>query len=305
MRMAFTIDDLPVYPHLAYPPGHTPAGIAGAMLDALGRNGLTGVFAMANSWQLDVDPVLGRILDDWVAAGHYIGNHTHSHPLLNETEAEDFIHDISVADEMLAPWISQAPVRAFRHPLDLWGNTDEKRLAVNAHLETLGYHSADVTSWFHEWEWDRAWQWLVQSGRDEEAEALKVDFVDYAAEQVAHDAAICKAVFGRDIVGIGLAHNVPLFAEVADAFFARLIAEGVVFVPLTEALTDLAYARSGTITTEAFALYQIKIGAADGWTLPAIPPQCADLIKKVFELATPLRPARRCMEVKNIRPRQA
>lgn len=275
------------------------------MMAASAKHGLTGVFALANSRPLDVDPGLGRILDDWVAAGHHIGNHTHSHPLLNETEAEDFIHDISVADTLLAPWVSKAPLRAFRHPLDLWGNTDEKRVAVNAHIEALGYHSADVTSWFHEWEWDRAWQWLVQSGRDAEAAALQSDFVDYAASQVAHDAAICKAVFGRDIVGIGLAHNVPFFAEVADPFFARLIEMEVEFVPLTEALTDPPYARSGTITTEVFALYQIKIGAADGWTLPAIPPQCTALMQRVFELATPLRPAGRCVQVENRRPRGA
>ena len=303
MRMAFTMDDLPIYPHLALPDGYTPDGVARRIMQALDRHGLTGVFCMANSWPLDVDPTFAQILDDWIAAGHHIGNHTHSHPLLNLTDSDDFIHDISVADELLAPWISKAPVRAFRHPLDLWGNTEEKLTRVNAHLDALAYRSADVTSWYYEWEWDRAWQWLMQTGRPDEADALKTGFVDYVAAQLAHDAQACRDFFGRDVVAIGLAHNVAFFAEVADAFFARMIEEGVEFVPLETAFADPAYARSGTIVTDAFQTYQVKIATADGRNIAPIPPGQADLMNRVFEMATPLRPERRCMLVQNRRPR--
>ncbi len=306
MRMAFTIDDLPLYPHLALPAGYTPQSVATKILKSLDRNGLVGVFALANSWPLDVDASYGRILDDWVAAGHHIGNHTHTHPLLNETNADDFMHDISVADEMLAPWIGKAPLRAFRHPLDLWGNTEDKRVRVNAHFDRLKYRSADVTSWFYEWEWDRAWQHLRQTGRLDEAERLRVEFVDYyAAAQVAHDAQNCRTVFGRDIVGIGLAHTLAFFAEVADAFFARLVSEGVKFVPLAEALDDPAYTRSGSFVTDAFQVYQIKVATADGRTLETVPPSHKALIDRVFELGTPLRPERRGMLVQNSRARTA
>jgi hypothetical protein len=305
MRMAFTMDDLPVYPHLALPEDETPFGVAAKIMKALDRHGLSGVFCMANSWPLDVDEALAGILDDWVAAGHHIGNHTHSHPLLNLVEADDFIHDVSVADELLAPWISKAPVRAFRHPLDLWGDTEEKLTRVNAHLAALSYRSADVTSWYYEWEWDRAWRWLIQMGRRDEALALRSDFVDYMADQLSHDMQTCRDFFGHDVVAIGLAHNVPFFAEVADDVFGSLIRAGVEFVSLEQALDDPAYARSGTIVTDAFQTYQVKIAASDGRSIAPIPPKHADLIKRVFELATPLRPERRCMLVENRRPRPA
>lgn len=301
MRMAFTLDDLPVFPHLALPDGHTPYSVAARIIDSLGRNGVTGVYAFANSWPLDVDPAHARILDDWVAAGHHIGNHTHTHPLLNGTSAGDFIQDISVADDLLAPWIARAPLRAFRHPLELWGNTEEKRVRVNAHLDRLAYRSAGVTSWFFEWEWDRAWRHLLQTGHREEAERLKAEFVDYAAAQVAHDAETCRKVFGHEVIGIGLMHTLAFFAEVADAFFARLFAEGVVFVPLSEALDDPAYLRSGSIVTDAFQTYQIKIAAADGRALDAVPPTHKALVERVFELGTPLRPPRHGMLVQDMR----
>jgi peptidoglycan/xylan/chitin deacetylase (PgdA/CDA1 family) len=305
MRMAFTLDDLPVFPHMALPEGHTPQSVAAAIMAAFARNDVSGVFALANSWPLDVDPGFARILDDWLAAGHHVGNHTHSHPLLNDTSAEDFIHDVSVADEMLAPWIDKAPLRAFRHPLELWGNTEEKRALVHAHLDRLAYQSAGVTSWFYEWEWDRAWRCLLQSGRHEEAERLKAEFVDYAAAQVAHDAKACKAVFGHEVIGIGLIHPLAFFTEVADAFLARLFAEGVVFVPLSEALEDPAYARSGTIVTDAFQVYQVKMAAAEGKALDAVPPTHKALIDRVFDLGAPLRPPRRGMLVQNRRARSA
>jgi len=303
MRMAFTLDDLPVFPHMPLPDGDTPRSVATRIIDALDRNRVTGVFALANSWPLDIDPAHARILDDWVAAGHHIGNHTHSHPLLNETSAENFNHDISVADELLAPWIDKAPIRAFRHPLELWGDTEEKRVAVNAHLDRLAYRSAGVTSWFYEWEWDRAWRHLLRTGRREDAERLKAEFVDYAAAQVAHDDEICRTVFGDDVIGIGLMHPVAFFTEVADAFFERLSVEDVSFVPLSEALDDPAYLRAGTIVTDAFQVHQIKIAAADGRQLEAVPPTHKALIERVFELGTPLRPARRGMLVQNMRTR--
>ena len=305
MRMAFTLDDLPVFPHMALPDGYTPDSVATQIIGAFARNGVSGVFALANSWPLDLDPAYARILDDWVAAGHHIGNHTHTHPLLNETSADDFIHDISIADELLAPWINKAPLRAFRHPLELWGNTEEKRVRVNDHLDRLAYRSAGVTSWFYEWEWDRAWRHLLQSGRFDEAERLKADFVEYAAVQAAHDAAVCKSVFGREITGIGLIHPVAFLTEVTDAFFARLFADGVAFVPLAEALEDPAYDRSGSFVSDAFDVYQIKVAAADGRVLDAVPPKYKALIETVFELGAPLRPTRRGMLIQNKRQRPA
>lgn len=301
MRMAFTLDDLPVFPHMPLPEGYTPYSIAADILDAMARNGVSGVFALANSWPLDVDPAYGRILDDWVAAGHHIGNHTHSHPLLNEVSADDFNHDISVADELLAPWINKAPLRAFRHPLELWGNTEEKRIRVNAHLDGLGYHNTGVTSWFYEWEWDRAWRYLLQTGRHQEAKALQAEFVDYVAAQVVHDARNCQSLFGHDVIGIGLIHPVAFFTQVADAFFARLSAQGVTFVPLSQALADPAYQRAGTIVTDAFQVHQVKIAAADGIALEAVPPSHQAVIDRVFALGAPLRPARRGMLVRNTR----
>jgi len=63
-----------------------------------------------------------------------------------------------------------------------------------------------------------------------------------------------------------------------------LIAEGVSFVPLADAIDDPAYARSGSIVTDAFQVYQIKIATAGGPVLDTVPPTHKALIDRVFKL---------------------
>ena len=89
MKAAFTLDDLPMWPHGDYPDGYSAEGIADALMAALDANGMAGTFAFANSWSLADRPETAKILDRWVDAGHHIGNHTHAHPNLNEGGADE------------------------------------------------------------------------------------------------------------------------------------------------------------------------------------------------------------------------
>ena len=134
MRIALTLDDLPIWPHEACPSDTSPSEIASSIVDMLAKHYVSGVYAFANSWPLEVDPLWRSVLDEWVEAGHHIGNHTHSHVLLNDVSAEHYIQDVTAADELLRPWVSQAPSKTFRYTLNLWGNTEEKRLRVKAYL---------------------------------------------------------------------------------------------------------------------------------------------------------------------------
>ncbi len=301
MRIAFTMDDLPVYPHLALPEGYTPASVADRIIAGLDRHKVEGVYAFANSWPLDVDPQTEKIFDAWTSAGHPVGNHTHSHPLLNDVSGDAFIADITIADDLLKPWLDRAPQKLFRHPLNLWGDTEAKRSAVNAHIARLGYTPADVTSVFFEWEWDRAWRWLLQTGKAAEAEALKSEFVDFCIAQLAYNQQCCREVFGHDVTGIALGHFVAFLAEVIDPLMDRLRREGVEIVPLAEALADPAYDRVGSLVTSSFQVYQQKLSAAAGKKMASVAPSSAGLMKRVFTLAEPLRPARRGQQVQNKR----
>ena len=86
-----------------------------------------------------------------------------------------------------------------------------------------------------------------------------------------------------------------------ETMFEMCQEEGIEFVPLEEALADPAYARGGSIVSDRFLVYQQKLAAADGKELPTVAPESANLMTRVFELATPLRPAKRGQMVQNLR----
>ena len=52
MKLAFTIDDLPLWPNSYPPEGYTAAGIVEPIVEALDRHGIRGVYAFSNSWAL-------------------------------------------------------------------------------------------------------------------------------------------------------------------------------------------------------------------------------------------------------------
>ena len=284
LKIAFTLDDLPLWPMSWPPAGYTPQGIARAIREALGQHGIAGVYAFANSWPLDDHPELAAILDDWVADGHHVANHTHSHVQLPDVGAGAFVADIAEADRRLAPWLEAAPLRLFRHPLCHWGEMPEKLAAVNRHLADAGLTPVDVTSWAYEWAWNRAWRNAVDTGDTAAQAYVRESFLDFSVAQLRHDHAAAEAWFGTEIVGITLGHPVPFFAEIAAEWFGRLIDAGAVFVPLEQALSGPAQVAVGTVTSARFLVLQQKLAEAAGRPLPQFPPEHVATHARIVEM---------------------
>lgn len=285
MKIAFTMDDLPLWPQSYPPPGHSPEGIVAAIRRALADNDIPGVYAFCNSWPLEQHPEMAQILDDWVADGHHVANHTHGHLQLPDVTATDFIADIDRAETHLAPWLSRAPQRLFRHPLCHWGETPEKRTAVNAHLIRIGATPVDVTSWCFEWTFNRAWR-NARDADDPAAQAYVRDsFLTFAPAQLRHDMAAARDWFGQDIIGIALGHNVPFFADIASDYFACLKSDGVTFVPLAQALNGPVQDAVGSIVSSDFLVIQQKLAAAAGRPMDRIAPDQTGLFAQISQMA--------------------
>jgi hypothetical protein len=285
LQLAFTMDDLPLWPQADPPAGHTASGIVAAICRALSDNGITGVYAFSNSWPLDRDPALSRILDDWLADGHHLANHTHGHIQLPDVTAAAFIADIDRAADRLAPWLAEAPLSLFRHPLCHWGETDAKRATVNDHLHRRGLTPVDVTSWAYEWVWNRAWLAAREAG-DRAAERFVFDsFLEFVVAQHRHDSAAAQDWFGESRPSIALGHNVAFFAEIAHDYFATLTCAGVAFVPLAAAIGGAQQAAVGSVTSGSFLVLQQKLAEAAGTPLPRIAPEVAHLHARIAEMA--------------------
>ncbi|AXI48272.1 hypothetical protein C1J03_21115 [Sulfitobacter sp. SK012] len=285
MKIAFTMDDLPLWP-VSYPPaGYTAEGIVASIRGALKQHSISGVYSFSNSWPLLKNPEFSKILDDWVGDGYYIANHTHSHIELPDVTAEAFIEDIDAAERHLAPWLPKAPLKLFRHPLCHWGETPEKLGDVNAHLQRRGLTPVDVTSWAYEWTWNRAYRNALDAQDEAAAEHVKASFLDFSAAQLRHDMAAAEAWFGEEIIGITLGHNVPFFADIASDYFARLKEEGAVFVPLEDALQGPAQRAVGSVVLGEFVVLQQKLAAIAGRPTPKIPEAQVAVHARIVEMA--------------------
>jgi peptidoglycan/xylan/chitin deacetylase (PgdA/CDA1 family) len=285
MQIAFTMDDLPLWPQSYPPDGYTADGIVTAIRRALKLHDITGVYAFSNSWPLDTHPEFAGILDDWVADGHHIANHTHGHVQLPDVTASAFMADIDKAERQLAPWLARAPRKLFRHPLCHWGETPDKLHAVNAHLAATGIMPVDVTSWAYEWTWNRAYRNALDA-RDTKAQAyVRQSFLDFSVAQLRHDHATAQDWFGQEVIGITLGHNVPFFADIAADYFGRLIAEGVTFVPLEAALDQPFQARVGSVVSGKFLVLQQKLADAAGTPLPQIAPSQHETYARIVDMA--------------------
>jgi peptidoglycan/xylan/chitin deacetylase (PgdA/CDA1 family) len=281
MRLAFTLDDIPHWPRSEPPAGFSIGSIMRAIAIALNKHGAGGSWGFGNSWAIEMQPDLADVLDEWVAAGHHVGNHTHNHPVLTDIGAGRYCWEIDKADEALDRWISKAPAKVFRYTLCHWGDTEQKRARVAGHLRSRGYAAADVTTWWYEWLWNRAWRYALDRGDHTAMARLESDFIEATVAQVRYDHETMFAHFGRDVPGIALGHTVPFFAAVADRLFERLVREGVSFVSLEDAMSDPAYDQVGTVVSGKFLVYQQKLADAQGHPCPAVAPAIAHLHERV------------------------
>jgi peptidoglycan/xylan/chitin deacetylase (PgdA/CDA1 family) len=286
MKVAFTMDDLPLWPQSYPPKGYTADGIVRSIRDALSEHGISGVYAFSNSWPLAENPEFARILDDWVSDGHHIANHTHRHIQLPDVSADEFVEDIAEADKLLSPWLSQAPLRLFRHPLCHWGETPAKLARVNNFLAAEDMTPVDVTSWVYEWAWNRAYRSALDSNDKVATEFVRESFLDFSVAQLRHDQAAAKALFGDDIIAISLGHNVPFFADIASDYFGRLIEEGVDFVPLDEALVAPVQPAVASVISGKFLVLQQKLADANGQPTEKIVPEYKDTHARIVEMGT-------------------
>jgi peptidoglycan/xylan/chitin deacetylase (PgdA/CDA1 family) len=144
------------------------------ILAALNKAEVREAAFLANSERIDEE---GKSrLFKYAAAGHLIGNHTHSHPDINTTDATSYVKDIVAADDNLSAF--PGFWRAFRFPFLREGDELQKRDAVRADLTRLGYLNAYVTVNNYDWEMDRLLQEAIRSKRKVHYDRLRKVYLD-------------------------------------------------------------------------------------------------------------------------------
>ncbi len=183
------------------------------------------------------------LLEEWLDAGMELGNHTWGHPGLTRTpllRMQDAVVRGEVVTRLLLERRGKA-LRWFRHPYTQTGATKETKEAFEAFLAGRGYAVAPFSIEHEDWVFASADAKLAAE-RDEAGRArlLEAYLTNFEA-RVAFYEERSRALFGREIPQIHLAHANALNARAMPHLLERLEKRGYAFVSLDEALADPAW----------------------------------------------------------------
>ena len=117
--LAVTFDDLPFV--ISRGKNAELRELSAQLLKQLTGSGIPAV-GFVNEGKLypsgELDPQGVAILEDWLASGLELGNHTYSHGSLARVPLEDFIQDVLRGEAVTRPLMLKhgMPLRYFRHP---------------------------------------------------------------------------------------------------------------------------------------------------------------------------------------------
>jgi peptidoglycan/xylan/chitin deacetylase (PgdA/CDA1 family) len=174
-----------------------------------------------------------QLLEEFRKEGFGIGNHTYSHANLNRLSAEQYIHEIGRADQILEPIMTQP--KYFRYPYLAEGKGQVKQ-SVQDYLAANQYIIAPVTIDSKDYLFNERLLHISWRVRDQYLNQIKRQYLDYIwqqtlrAEKRNHDS-------GKQIL---LIHANLLNSHVLGDIIQMYKNNGYRFISLTEALNNTA-----------------------------------------------------------------
>jgi peptidoglycan-N-acetylglucosamine deacetylase len=238
--IAITFDDLPVHNDL--PPGVTRRQVGQQIIQALGDANAPQVYGFVNAASISNSPTLAEVLSDWRAAGHPLGNHTWSHPNLNDLSVAAYADEIIKNEAVLDQQSKGMDWRWFRYPFLAEGSDPVKRKAVRDVLAMRDYRIAQVTMSFGDYMWNGPYARCVAKNDLLAIQKLEDSFLKAAADELDRSRQMSQALYQRDIPYVLLMHVGGFDAYVMPKLLAMYKAKGVKLVTLDEAQNDPFYA---------------------------------------------------------------
>ena len=235
-QIVLTIDDLPRGGDVSTTDKQAIRAMTAKIVNALKGTHAIG-FANPGSEKSDAlgDPELQHILQMWRAAGLDLGNHTHTHPNINQIPLAEFTADITAAEPALTKALGTKPLY-FRHPFLHTGKDPESRAGLAKFLAASHYIAAPVTVDNSDYIYARAY-----AKHPAKANEIQQAYLLHIEQSVAFFEQRAREVAGSDIPQILLLHANQLNADSLPALLKMLRARGYEFVSLEQALRHPAY----------------------------------------------------------------
>jgi peptidoglycan/xylan/chitin deacetylase (PgdA/CDA1 family) len=235
-QIVLTIDDLPRGGDVTTTDKQAIRAMTAKLVAALKGTHAIG-FANPGSEKSDAlgGSELQHILKMWRRAGLELGNHTHTHPNINQIPLAEFTADILAAEPALTKALGAKPLY-FRHPFLQTGKDPETRAGLANFLTTNHYITAPVTVDNSDYIYARAY-----SKHPAKAKEIQQAYLQHIEQSVAFFEQRGREVTGSDIPQILLLHANQLNADSLPALLKMLRARGYEFISLQQALRHPAY----------------------------------------------------------------
>jgi peptidoglycan-N-acetylglucosamine deacetylase len=235
-KVAITIDDLPFLSGKIYQTPEQESQAFRKVMATLKKHGIT-AFGFVNGGRIKA--YHRQLLDEFVAAGHSIGNHTSTHPDLNTTTVDWYEKDIADGQTEIAPWVGET--KYFRYPYLHEGPNESKRSAIADYLSKNSFVYVPVTIDNADWWYNREYCQAVKLRNKSQADSVGAAYLEQVRERTAFFDSVSIAKVGRSVDHILLLHMTQLNADYLDTLLTWYTNQGWQFISPKEALADSVY----------------------------------------------------------------
>jgi peptidoglycan/xylan/chitin deacetylase (PgdA/CDA1 family) len=189
-----------------------------------------------------------QILREWTRQGFDLGNHTYSHPDINDLLPEQIEEEIVRGESGFRPLMEAAGKKAefFRFPMNHTGDTKAKHDLIAMFLSQHGYLVATCTIDNSDYAFADAYAQMLAKRDHAAAQKLRREYLAYTSAEIDYYAALNKQVFGYEPPQVMVLHDNRLNADVIEEVLLLFEKKGYKFVSLKAAQSDAAYRTADT-----------------------------------------------------------
>jgi peptidoglycan/xylan/chitin deacetylase (PgdA/CDA1 family) len=231
--IALTFDD---GPNMADTVGLSPAERNTAILKQLAEAHLKSILFVTRT---DGDPKRNELIRRWGAEGHEIGNHTATHPDIDETTLAEYERDLLTCDKA----IRDLPgfTRRFRYPYLKEGNTIAKRDGFRTFLDSNAYKTGPVSVDASDWYYSERLSARLKRDPHASTDPYKAAYLRHLYDRAQYYDGLSRTVLGRSVAHILLLHH-----NLINALFLRDVIrmfeqEGWTVIDAQDAFSDPVY----------------------------------------------------------------
>jgi peptidoglycan/xylan/chitin deacetylase (PgdA/CDA1 family) len=244
--VAITVDDMPAVTYTRGNQGTAEATeINRKLLEAFARHHVPAT-GLVNQQKVEEDGqsvARAAILEEWLKAGHTLGNHTYSHPKFSALSLEEFEKNTLDGESTIAPLLAKhgEKLRFFRFPYNDTGGTPEKKTAFDKFLVEHHYEIATCTEENMDWMYENVYHAALAKGDTKHATEIREAYLQQTREALEQYEKMSLEMIGYPFPQVMLMHANHLNADSMDEVLKIFEARGYKFVSLDDAQKDAAY----------------------------------------------------------------